>query len=77
MFNKALMMIGAFLASGILCSCASSRGQGDRRPSSYSRAGRAYKEPRAMNSRRMDTDSIFQACIRERTELYCRNRMGR
>lgn len=49
----------------------------ERRPASYSRSGRDYKEPKAMNHRRLDTNSLYQACIRERTELSCRNRLGR
>lgn len=47
----------------------------DRYPAS--RAGRPYKEPRAMNHRSIDTESLFQACLREWPELYCRNRLGR
>ena len=48
-----------------------------RRHYTYSRAGRTYREPKAMNHRRVDTDSLFEACLREWPELYCRNRMGR
>ena len=62
-----------------LCSlgtgCASN--DGGRGPASYSRAGRSYKEPRAMNHRDLGTDSLYQACLRERPEVSCRNRMGR
>ena len=54
--------------------CASSN---DRSPASYSRAGREYKEPRAMNHRSLDSNTLYQACLRERTETSCRNRMGR
>jgi|GEM_PF-2899296 len=48
-----------------------------RRHYTYSRSGRTYREPKAMNHRRVDTDSLFEACLREWPELYCRNRMGR
>jgi hypothetical protein len=47
----------------------------DRYPAS--RAGRAYQEPKVMNRHNVDTESLFQACLREWPELYCRNRMGR
>lgn len=54
--------------------CSSSN---DRRPNGYSRSGREYKEPRAMNHRRLDTNTLYRACLRERPEVSCRNRMGR
>ena len=64
----------SILAFGFLgTGCASS----DRQPAGYSRSGRDYKEPRAMNHRRLDTNSLYEACLRERTELSCRNRLGR
>lgn len=52
--------------------CASNNNNG-----SYSRAGRPYQEPRAMNNRNLDSESLYQACLRERPEVSCRNRMGR
>jgi hypothetical protein len=51
-----------------LTACASD----DRRPASY-----IDKEPRPMNYRTMNTDTLFEACLRERPERSCRNRMGR
>ncbi len=57
-----------------LMGCASSN---DRQPASYNRAGRPYEEPRAMNHRSTDTNSLYQACLRERPEVSCRNRLGR
>ena len=77
MFHKWIALFSIYAMSGLTVGCASSQDNGNRRPAGYSRAGRAYKEPRAMNGRRMDTDAIFEACLRERSELYCRNRMGR
>lgn len=63
------------LALGFMTTgCASS---GDRQPASYSRSGRPYKEPRAMNYRNLDTETLYQACVRERPEASCRNRLGR
>ncbi|MCB0378707.1 MAG: hypothetical protein KDD33_09460 [Bdellovibrionales bacterium] len=59
----------AFLGTG----CAS----GDRSPAGHSRSGREYKEARPMNHRSLDTETLYQACLRERPELSCRNRMGR
>lgn len=76
MIQKLLVALGIYAVSGLFMGCASSQ-DGQRRPSSYSRAGRSYKEPKAMNHQRSDTDAIFEGCLRERTELYCRNRMGR
>ncbi len=55
----------------LMAACAS-----DRSPAS-SRSGRVYEEPRAMNHRSLDTESLYQACLRERPEVSCRNRMGR
>ena len=63
------------LVGFVFAGCASSS---DRAPaSSSSRAGRAYQEPKIMNRNSVDTESLFQACLREWPELYCRNRMGR
>lgn len=56
----------------VITGCASSS---DRAPAS--RAGREYQEPKIMNRHSIDTESLFQACLREWPELYCRNRMGR
>lgn len=30
-----------------------------------------------MNHRSLDTETLFQACLREWPEVYCRNRLGR
>ena len=49
----------------------------EREPASWNRAGREYKEPRAMNHRRLDTETLYQSCLKERPEVSCRNRMGR
>lgn len=66
--NKLLFVI----LSVIFMGCSSSS---ERYPAS--RAGRPYQEPRPMNHRATDTESLYQACIKEWPELYCRNRMGR
>ncbi|MBY0316842.1 MAG: hypothetical protein K2Q26_15080 [Bdellovibrionales bacterium] len=63
----------AILGGIIFVGCSSSSSQ--RSPAS--RAGRPYAEPKTMNRHSMDTESLFQACLREWPELYCRNRMGR
>lgn len=57
----------------LLSACSSSSSQ--RSPAS--RAGRPYQEPKVMNRHNVDTESLFQACLKEWPELYCRNRMGR
>ncbi len=68
-----LVTIALFLA--LLTSCSSSSTSSSRQPAS--RAGRPYQEPKVMNRHNVDTESLFQACIKEWPELYCRNRMGR
>ena len=73
-FSLLLNLIASFGLCFIGVGCAS---DSDRRPASHSRAGRPYKEPRAMNHRQMDTDTLYQACLRERPETSCRNRLGR
>lgn len=65
---KMLLLIFVFLFMG----CASSS---DRSPAS--RAGRGYQEPKTMNRHNVDTETLYQGCLREWPELYCRNRMGR
>jgi len=73
--TKSILMM---FASVGLCftgtGCASSA---ERKPASYSRSGRPYKEPRAMNHRSLTTEQLYQACVRERPEASCRNRLGR
>ncbi|MCJ8275224.1 MAG: hypothetical protein MJK18_00140 [Bdellovibrionales bacterium] len=54
--------------------CASSN---ERQPAGYNRSGREYKEARPMNHRRLDSETLYRACLRERPESSCRNRMGR
>lgn len=66
-----LVLIAVSMA--LLTACSSSSSQ--RQPAS--RAGRPYQEPKVMNRHNVDTESLFQACIKEWPELYCRNRMGR
>lgn len=61
------------VASLALIHCAST--SSDRAPAS--RAGRPYQEPKVMNRHNTDTESLFQACLKEWPEIYCRNRMGR
>lgn len=68
---NSICMIGLL---GLMGACASSNG---RQPASYNRAGRPYEEPRAMNHRSNDSNSLFEACLRERPEVSCRNRLGR
>lgn len=48
-----------------------------RQPANYSRSGRPYKEPKAMNHRSLDSNSLYEACVKERPEVSCRNRLGR
>lgn len=57
----------------LLTACSSSSSQ--RQPAS--RAGRPYQEPKVMNRHNVDTESLYQACVKEWPELYCRNRLGR
>ena len=66
--KRAMMIIFTLVMTG----CSSTE---DRQPAS--RAGRPYQEPKIMNRHNVDTESLFQACLREWPELYCRNRMGR
>lgn len=58
-------ILKAMVCVTLLAACAS----GDRRPAS--------KQSRPMNYRNLDTETLFQACLRERPERNCRNRMGR
>ncbi len=67
-----IKLISVFMMSSLMVACAS-----DGRSPASSRAGRAYEEPRAMNHRSLDTETLYQACLRERPETSCRNRMGR
>lgn len=71
-------LIGLVLC-GLMMGCSSTQERGGQRQpaGAYSRAGREYREPRPMNHRRSDPDAIYNACVRERSEMYCRNRMGR
>ncbi len=72
---KQCLLLAAGLGMGFMATgCASSN---DRQPASYSRSGRPYKEPKAMNHRQTDSNTLYQACIRERPEVSCRNRLGR
>ena len=84
MVRSILLTVLSLMLCAPMVGCASSpssdRNSGtyqNRQPAGYSRAGRQYREPRPMNHRRTDTDAIFNACMRERNETYCRNRMGR
>ena len=61
------------VSMALLTACSSSSSQ--RQPAS--RAGRPYQEPKVMNRQNVDTESLYQACLKEWPELYCRNRMGR
>jgi len=69
---KGLLCLVVVAATVLNCSSSS-----DRRPSSVSRAGRPYQEPKVMNRHNVDTETLYQACVKEWPELYCRNRMGR
>lgn len=68
--NLFTMVAIAIMFVVVGCATDGQRGNG-------SRVGRAYKEPRAMNHRSLDSDSLYQACLREQPEISCRNRMGR
>lgn len=65
---KYFLLLGLFIFAG--CSSTS-----DRAPAS--RSGRAYQDPKVMNRHNVDTESLYQGCLKEWPELYCRNRMGR
>lgn len=65
-------LIFVFASLVLFVGCASSS---DRYPAS--RAGRPYQEPKVMNRFDNNTENLYQACLREWPELYCRNRMGR
>lgn len=69
-----MKLLFPILIGFVFAGCASSS---DRAPASSSRAGRSYQEPKMMNRNSVDTETLFQACLREWPELYCRNRMGR
>lgn len=64
-----------FLLSFVLVTLGCSSSSSNRYPAS--RAGREYQEPKVMNRHRTDTETLFQNCVKEWPELYCRNRMGR
>lgn len=66
---KYVLLAILFVSTG----CSSSSSQ--RAPAS--RAGRPYQEPKVMNRHNVDTETLFQSCLKEWPELYCRNRMGR
>ena len=75
--NRITLVIGIFGLSMLMMGCASNeRRSNDRTPAS-NRAGRPYKPAKPMNHRSTTSDSLYQACIRERTEASCRNRLGR
>lgn len=42
----------------------------------YDRAGRPLREPKVMNNKRLDSETLYQSCIKEKPEVYCRNRLG-
>lgn len=68
------LLIGLCLSASFLnLGCASNP---DRYPA-YSRSGRQTREHRPMNYRRLDSDTLYQACLKERSEVACRNRLGR
>lgn len=71
---KYLVLLSAIAMTFGTLGCASSN---EREPNGYNRAGREYREPRAMNHRSLDSNSLYQACLRERSESSCRNRLGR
>ena len=50
--------ISLLLAATSLVVFASGCASNERSPAGYSRSGREYKEPRAMNHRRMDTNTL-------------------
>lgn len=66
------LYVSFLLAGMVACSSTSDQQRGPA-----SRAGRPYQEPKTMNRNPVDTESLFQACVKEWPELYCRNRMGR
>lgn len=67
MIQNLLILVAGFC----LLACAS-----DNNPQ-YSRSGRMQEQSRAMNHRNLDSESLYQACLRERDEISCRNRLGR
>jgi hypothetical protein len=71
--GEIMKTVFAILTLMALVGCSSANES--RQPAS--RAGRAYQEPKVMNNQNVDTESLYQACVKEWPELYCRNRMGR
>lgn len=57
----------------LLSACSSSP---EREPAT-NRAGRAYSAPKVMNRHSLDTNSLYNACVKERHPSYCNNRLGR
>lgn len=38
---------------------------------------RGRRQARPMNHRRVDSNALYKACLRERSEASCRSRLGR
>lgn len=74
---KSILMMFAGLGLCFISTGCASNSYDSRHPASSSRSGRSYKEHRAMNYRSLSTDKLYQACLRERPETSCRNRLGR
>ena len=72
-----MKLLGLLLIAGVSMIMATGCASDERKPAGYSRSGREYREAQPMNHRRLDTDTLYRACLRERPEVSCRNRMGR
>ena len=57
----------------LLSACAGS----GRRPSNSDNYSRSRRKARPMNHRRLDSESLYKACLKERPEVTCRTRLGR
>ena len=71
---KNIFVLGVSVFAMTIVGCASS--DGSRYPASRSGRGEV-KESRPMNHRNLDMDSLYEACLRERPEVSCRDRLGR
>lgn len=65
---------GIFLGLVILVSACSSS---EERSPATNRAGRPYSAPKVMNRHSIDSNSLYNACVKERHPSYCNNRLGR
>lgn len=72
-------MQNLFLITMLIFATSACSSSPDRAPSSAqtNRAGRPVQPAKVINRYPLDTNSLFNACIKERSDSYCRNRLGR